>query len=137
MRHYILTGHARISEGLASAAELILGRKVKFYNAYVSEEAFFLDEIRKEIADCPPEDDVIIMTDVLGGSVNNEMMQFLKYGNVHLICGTNLPLVIGMLMMDETKETSEMVKECISEAKEGICYCNMWEEQEAGSLDDF
>ncbi len=137
MRHYILTGHARISEGLASAAELILGQRVKFYNAYVAEEGFFLDEIRREIAVCPPEDEIIIMTDVLGGSVNNEMMKFLNCGNVHLICGTNLPLVIGMLMADESQQTDEVIKECIAQAREGICYCNMWKDQEAAPLDDF
>ena len=137
MRRFILTGHGRISEGMAAAVELILGQRIPYFNAYIPGCDYFVDEIAKQIGNYQPEDEVIIMTDMLGGRVNNEMMQFLKYENVHLICGMNLSLVIGMLMSDETKKIEQIIQETIEEAKEGICYCNVWKNEEREPLDDF
>lgn len=137
MRRFILTGHGRVSEGIAVAVELILGQKVQYFNAYIPGCDYFVDEIAKQIGNYQPEDEVIIMTDILGGSVNNEMMQFLKYENVHLICGMNLPLVIGMLMSDETKDIEQIIQETINESKKGICYCNVWKDEEREPLDEF
>ncbi|MDD6435672.1 MAG: PTS fructose transporter subunit IIA [Clostridiales bacterium] len=137
MRRYILTGHGRISEGIASAAELIIGQKVQFFNAYLPGEEFFAGEIAKQIESFSPEDEVIIMTDLLGGSVNNEMTGFLEYDNVHLICGVNLALVIGLLLSDETKSIEQVIEKTIEESKQGIVYCNEWKKKQAETLDDF
>ena len=35
MRHIILTGHSRISEGIATAIEFVLGNKIPYFNAYM------------------------------------------------------------------------------------------------------
>ena len=113
MRHILIAGHSRISEGIASAVELIIGEKIKYFNAYLPGEPFFVGKIMEEIKKYSCDDEVIIVTDILGGSVNNEMQNFLNYDNVHLICGMNLALIIGLVMADENENISTVIEECI------------------------
>ena len=52
------------------------------------------------------EDAVYIATDVMGGSVNNEMLTLLpEYPAVHLICGMNASLVLTLASNDEAPDT--------------------------------
>ena len=124
MRHFILTGHSKISEGMASAAELITGIKVPFYNAYIEGAEPFEEKIREEISGYPADDEIIIMTDMIGGSVDNEMMQMIKYPNVHLVTSVNLAFVIQVILSDEKRDIVEIINETLNEAKESMKYCN-------------
>lgn len=124
MRHFILTGHGRISEGIASSVELITGKKVAYFNAYVDGEDSFYEKIKEEISYYEKKDEIIIFTDLMGGSVNNEMMHLLCKGNVHLICGMNLSLVMGLLLSDENQKIQSVIEESIQDAKDNIRYCN-------------
>ncbi len=46
----------------------------------------------KEIIDALCDDEeLIVTTDIFGGSVNNEFMKYLSKSNIHLIAGVNLP----------------------------------------------
>ena len=135
MRHVILTGHAKISEGIASAAELILGCKMMWFNAYIEGEEIFTERIKKAIKLFGPDDEVVILTDVLGGSVNNEMMSLLESPNIHLVCGMNLPLVMDIVLSDQEKDIREVIAEALQGGKDGMQYCNGLSATE--ELDDF
>ncbi|MDD3206249.1 MAG: PTS fructose transporter subunit IIA [Lachnospiraceae bacterium] len=124
MRHYVITGHARFSEGMASAVKLILGKKIPFVNAYVEGSEDYLEQVKAEIEKHSKHEDVIVLTDVLGGSVNNEMMKIAEQAKVHLVCGVNLAFVIQLLLADENRRVEEVIQETIEEAKEGLQYCN-------------
>ena len=51
MRRYIVATHARLSEGILSALDMIVGRQkpISAYCAYVEDHVFFKDELEKEI----------------------------------------------------------------------------------------
>ena len=71
------------------------------------------------------EDAVYIVTDVMGGSVNNEMLTLLpEYPAVHLICGMNASLVLTLASNDEALTQDELA-ECIADAKAQIIDCNL------------
>lgn len=84
MRHFIISSHSHLAEGMVSALELIVGKidNLSFYNAYTEEETgdneHFKEKIMREINSIPKEDDIIIMTDMFGGSVNNELLELCK-----------------------------------------------------------
>lgn len=139
MRHYILTGHAHISEGIASAIEFVLGIKIPYFNAYIENEELYTEKILSQIEKYPQSDEVIILTDVLGGSVNNEMMRFMEMSNVHLVCGVNLALVVQMVLSEEELDTPKLIRKSIEAAREGIQYCNEIVESEGflKELDEF
>ena len=101
MRHLLLTGHSKISEGIAAAVSFVLGIDLPYFNAYVDGEELFKDRMIREIEKIPESDDIIIATDIFGGSVNNEMMQLLNKPNVYLVSGMNMALVAALAMAEE------------------------------------
>ena len=130
MRHFIISSHSHLAEGMVSALELIVGKidNLSFYNAYTEEETgdneHFKEKIMREINSIPKEDDIIIMTDMFGGSVNNELLELCKINNCHLVTGMNLLLVIGLCLGSEEEPINEQIHRLVEEAKTGIIYCN-------------
>ena len=130
MRHFIISSHSHLAEGMVSALELIVGKidNLSFYNAYTEEETgdneHFKEKIMREINSIPKEDDIIIMTDMFGGSVNNELLELCKIKNCHLVTGMNLLLVIGLCLGSEEEPIDKQIHRLVEEAKTGIIYCN-------------
>ena len=130
MRHFIISSHSHLAEGMVSALELIVGKidNLSFYNAYTEEETgdneHFKEKIMREINSIPKEDDIIIMTDMFCGSVNNELLELCKIKNCHLVTGMNLLLVIGLCLGSEEEPINEQIHRLVEEAKTGIIYCN-------------
>lgn len=137
MRHLLLTGHSKISEGIAAAVSCVLGIDLPYFNAYVDGEELFKDRMIREIEKIPESDDIIIATDIFGGSVNNEMMQLLNKPNVYLVSGMNMALVAALAMAEEEEDTEQLIRSAIGQAKEGIIFCNDALQTDAQDLDDF
>ncbi|MEG0094047.1 MAG: PTS fructose transporter subunit IIA [Erysipelotrichaceae bacterium] len=140
MRHYIIVTHAYLSKGFKSSIEMIIGKQenVSYYFAYVEENINFVNEIKEEISKFNINDEVLILTDMFGGSVNNEMMELIKVLNVHLITGINLILIISLLLDSSDLSIGEMIQKNINEAKQGMIYCNnLNRDEENASLDEF
>ena len=85
-------------------------------SAYVDERD--LDgQIREALAGFGPEDEVVIMTDMLGGSVNQKFCQYMS-DRCHLICGVNLPCALSLVLQPEDVPlTREAVRSVVEEAK--------------------
>lgn len=140
MRRYIVATHARLSEGILSALDMIVGRQkpISAYCAYVEDHVFFKDELEKEIAGYPLTDEILIFTDLYGGSVNNELLPFINLPNVYLISGVNLIVIISMLIASEEEPIEEMIERTIREAQSGMIYCRKEGQEEApAALDEF
>lgn len=83
------------------------------------------NQVRRELDSFDPADEVIICTDMVGSSVNNDMVGLLgDYPNVTLISGMNLPLVIT-LALDEGPSADEELADIIELAAEGIKNCSL------------
>ena len=82
------------------------------------------NQVRRELDSYDPNDEVIICTDMIGSSVNNDMVGLLgDYPQVTLISGMNLPLVIT-LVMDEGPSSNEELADIINMAGDGIKNCS-------------
>ena len=135
MRKIVLCGHGRISEGIASAAGLIAGNEPMYFNAYTDEGISFVEKIGELAESLSENDELIILTDFFGGSVNNELLNLTQKAGVHLICGMNLTMVLSVLFADEKTDIQEVIEETVREAREGIRYCNELHTDE--ELDEF
>lgn len=138
MRRIILASHAYLAKGLSSAVELIVGKQenLSIYSCYV-DDVDFTKEIEKEIKE-NLNNEYVILTDLFGGSVNNELLKFTSFPNVHLITGTNLILLISILLCsDESLDVA--IPRLVEESKQGIVYCNAMNKNNDSedSLDDF
>ncbi len=139
MRHFIVATHAYMAKGLVSTLELIIGERddVSYYCAYVEPGVIYKEKLLEEITKYDLGDEIIILSDIFGGSVNNELTPLLQQKNIHLICGVNLVLLISLLVSSEDEKVEDMIHRCIEEAKNGIIYCNDLESMEDSSLDEF
>ena len=122
----ILASHGKLAEGMKDTLEMIVGKNENIYAfaAYSDgSETKFLEDIQAIINENQDEQ-IGIATDVLGGSVNNEMIQLLnRYPQVYLISGMNLPVIIT-LATAVCPLTTEMIEEAISMGKEGVVFVN-------------
>ena len=77
MRKFLFASHAYLAEGVKSALELIMGEQesVEVMCAYLQEDYDIKQEIKKYMDNLSEEAELIIITDVLGGSVNNEFVE--------------------------------------------------------------
>lgn len=129
MRKVLIATHAQMAEGIKSTAEFIIGEKnnLTFINAYINDIPFKdeLDHFKKDLSE---EDEVVILTDILAGSVNQEVTQLTDRPHTHVITGVNLPLVLGVaLANDTTYLDGDQLNKIIADAKEAIIYVNEFE----------
>ncbi|EGW0027598.1 PTS N-acetylglucosamine transporter subunit IIBC, partial [Enterococcus faecium] len=69
--------------------------------------------------------DILIFTDMLGGSVNQAFIKYINQPNVYLITGMNLPVVLTILLNTLNKRlTDNHIREAIQEAQDQLVYVN-------------
>lgn len=127
MRRFIVATHAYMSKGIVSSLELIMGpqENLKYFCAYVEKDKPFQTELENELNSYAADDEVVIFTDLFGGSVNNEVIQIAsKRNNIHVVTGTNLILLISIVLAPEDIPVVDVIKMNVNEAKNGIIYCN-------------
>ena len=112
----LIATHSVFADGIKNAMELVTGEQnsVSTLCAYTND----MTEVETPIKE------IIVTTDIFGGSVNNEFMKYLSKSNIHLIAGVNLPLLFELIMNLESENTVQMIENAIQNAKEQLQYCN-------------
>ncbi|ADL04076.1 PTS sugar transporter subunit IIA [Lacrimispora saccharolytica] len=126
MRHLIVATHGEMANGIVHTAEFVLGKQEGLHAlaAYTPVCMDFQQKLKDLVEKLIKEGEVIILTDLFGGSVNNESMGILPSDNVHIIAGVNLALVIQLLADGENGSTAELIQKSIQGARDAIIYCN-------------
>ena len=125
-RHYIFASHGTFANGLLNSVELILGKQPDIHTlcAYVDDDVDLTQQVESLLANFPADDELIVITDIFAGSVNNEFVRFLSRPHFHLLSGLNLPLIIDLLISTQERDTDKLISEALASAKESIQYCN-------------
>lgn len=126
MIHIVLASHGRLAASMKESIGLIMGNTdaITAICAYCEPEEALGDQIDRAFARFLPEDTVVVVTDVFGGSVNNEFMKYVGRDRLYLIAGMNLPLVIQLVTMGQQEDMGTALKEILEEARKGMVYCN-------------
>lgn len=126
MTQIILASHGDLAKGMKDTLEMIIGdvSMVEAFSSYRDENVNVRDAVEEIIKEKYTKDDIFILTDILGGSVNNEMMSLLKeYPKVRVLSGMNLPVVISLATQGE--QVSEVqLQQIIQDSKQSIVDCN-------------
>ena len=116
-RHYIIASHAHFAKGLYESVKLLVGEHtdVDILNAFVDGN----DDIEKEalalVDACSDNVDVVVLTDLMGGSINNEFTKLmLSRKNVYVVTNINLPLVLMLFLSDETENTVDLLRRLVA-----------------------
>lgn len=109
MLKLFLSSHGHLASGLKSSLDILLGNSsnVYIFDAYVDEHSvqFKLDEFYRHVSE---DDQVILMSDLYGGSVNQVMVTYLNHPNTTLITGVNLALVLELSIKQGTVSECEI-----------------------------
>ena len=115
MKHFILASHGHFAQGIYESVKIILGEQpnVHVICGYVDGNMDVKESISNVMKQIPKEDSIIACSDLMGGSVNNELMSYTVNDNFHLITG---------------------IHHALSEVENSIQYCNL---QSTHDEDDF
>ena len=105
MRRYIIASHHLLAHGLKDTLNFLTSM-----DGIIDISAYM--------------DDIVMMTDMLGGSVNQ---QFCPYVNDHrhLICGINLPCALSLVLQPQDMPlTAETIRTIVEESRSHLIYVN-------------
>ncbi|HZG17628.1 MAG TPA: PTS sugar transporter subunit IIA [Candidatus Bathyarchaeia archaeon] len=140
MRQFVFASHGLFADGIRHALELIVGKRTNISTicAYVEQGVELKSQIREVLERTAPHE-LIVITDLFGGSVNNEFMNLLTDNpRIYLIAGLNLPLLIDLVTMSDAQENTEtLIADALKNAKASMQYCNLTIQKNKTEDEDF
>lgn len=123
MRRIVLVSHGELAQGMMSSLEMIAGKQphVTAMSAYMQDSPDITKTLLSMASELGEGDEMVIVTDLLGGSVNNEASQLRTIPNTFVVSGMNLGLVLSLALSDE-KDTVAMIKESIEGARRQLVW---------------
>ena len=110
----LIGSHGHLASGIQSALSILMGEdaeKVTVIDAYIDERNID-EELAQFFAQTASEEEVLMLSDLYGGSVNQKMYLYLERPNTYLIAGVNLAFVIECCLkesisIEDLQETLE------------------------------
>lgn len=108
MRKIVLASHHLLADGLKDTIQYLMPTltDIKSVSAYM-DNVPVEKQLKEALGEINEDDEYIIFTDMLGGSVNQEAVKYLQYPNVYVITGMNLPIVLSVCLSLASCEKSE------------------------------
>ena len=120
----VVATHSQLGDALIDATEFILGRRPETtvsVSINLNENADKLRQrIVKGIKTVDQNKGVLILTDMFGGTPSNLSYSFLEEGQVEVISGVNLPMLIKAVEAREKTELSNLAIELEAFGKKSI-----------------
>lgn len=125
-RHIIVASHSKMADGLKDTINFVLGGvdHLISISAYLDNKPI-TEKIEEVMTPFSSEDEVIILTDMTGGSVNQNFFPYRNRLHTHIISGMNLPLAIALAMQPtDDYLTMDEIRNIVESAKNEIKYIN-------------
>lgn len=125
MTGLVVTGHGQYAQGVMSAIELVAGvpEQVQVVDFFKGEG---IEELKSRMVQAIQDlesDDVLLMTDILGGSPFNVAVQLLAEPvgkNLKVVAGANMASIVQAVFMRENVPFEQLPGEVVQAGKEGI-----------------
>lgn len=128
MRKILCFSHGFLAKGMVETVKMIAGDfdNLEYFCAYTKEDED-VEKAIQAIVQENQENELFVVSDIFGGSVNNEWMKLINRGdNIHLVAGMNLAFLIELLVLltnsDVTGEAA--IEEAMNRARNSFVYCN-------------
>lgn len=125
-RKLVLASHGKLASGIRSSLELICGNQltIETLDCYLT-EGFDLEKEVKAIMNTYREYELVVVTDLFGGSVNNEFLTQIDRPNFYLVAGMNLPFLVELSMQFQQAESlPKLIETTLESSKQTIQFCN-------------
>ncbi|MGB2907551.1 MAG: PTS sugar transporter subunit IIA [Candidatus Aminicenantaceae bacterium] len=119
----IIVSHGKLGEELLNALNIILGEAVNIeaisigWYDDVEESKLKINQSLKRV---DQKNGVLIFTDMFGGTPSNLSLTFLKDGQVEIITGVNLPMLIKFVSLQRSYNLKEVAKKVVEQGKNNI-----------------
>ena len=126
MRKFLIAGHGQFASGLKSALDIIAGETERVWtiDAYVNENKSIEDEVAQVINQLNPGDELIVLTDLMGGSITNQVLRSIDIKQVPVLSGVNFPVLIDLVMSDPDTPTAEAIASAMAIGREQLVHVN-------------
>ena len=114
MLKLFISSHGHFASGIKSSVEILMGPnpRITVFDAYINQDSVqeHLDAFYENV---DPDDQVLLLSDLYGGSVNQVMYTYLTKPNTRLVAGVNLALVLELAVKEEISddELNELVEQ--------------------------
>lgn len=118
MKKILIATHGTFASGAESTVRFLMGNvgNITCINAYVDQDENLVETLEQYFAQIRPEDQVIVLTDIKGGSVNQKIVPYAVRENVFLVAGFNLPLLVALAIAPEGI-TKDGIKQYIEDSR--------------------
>lgn len=116
----ILASHCKLAEGMKQTAEFFGLFGLESIEQTVQDSGF--EKRARELLEKYKSQQIIVFTDIIGGSVNQIFCRLLQDYQFHLISGMNLPMILELGFKEDVD--SETLKEIVEKSKQQIVYMN-------------
>jgi len=119
----VIVTHGQLASELLAAAEMIVGA-VKHIAAvsigWHDDVEAARDEVERAIKHVTEGSGVLLLTDMFCGTPTNITSMFLAEGEVEVVTGVNLPMVIKLASQSEAESPAEVARRVRDQGREGI-----------------
>lgn len=135
-KRVVLVSHNKLAEGMAGTVEMIFGADVESHCLAPDGSVAELGREIRESVLAHPDEQTIVIADILGGSVCNQCLQELHgLDNVRIVAGMSLPLVIGLLSVEGAVSDDE-IRRVIDEATSTTRLVELGDVEDASAGDE-
>lgn len=134
IRKFLIATHGAFAKGIGSSLDIIIGpmENVHLIQAYLDENKSIEAELTGLLHHAGEEEEWVIFSDLLGGSITNQILQVALRENVHVVAGFNLPVLLEVLLADTDRPVEEVIEQAILTAREQLVYVNKLINQKKG-----
>lgn len=127
MKKIIFASHHLMAQGLKDTVQYVMPQldQIETICAYMDNQPVE-QQFKDALGNINEQDEFLIFTDMLGGSVNQEAIKYLSYPNVYLITGMSLPIVLSVILTVNSCEKIDesMIRNALEDAKGQTVYVN-------------
>jgi len=119
----LLVTHKDLAEAFLSAFNLIMGHQEGIQALSldpVASPETLLQQIHTAITQLNNGDGVLILTDMLGGTPSNLSLSFLEEGQVEVVTGVNLPMLLKLANVRQGHSLAEIARALKESGQSGI-----------------
>ncbi|HEV2915927.1 MAG TPA: PTS sugar transporter subunit IIA [Pyrinomonadaceae bacterium] len=119
----VIVTHGHLANDLLAAAEMIVGAvsHITFVSiGWHDDVEAAHTEVERAIRHVTQGRGVLLLTDMFGGTPTNIASMFLAEGEVEVVTGVNLPMVIKLASQSEEESLAEVARRVRDQGREGI-----------------
>ena len=119
----VIVTHGQLATELLAAAEMIVGHIAHITAVSIGwhdDVDVAREEVQRAIERVSEGRGVLILTDMFGGTPTNIASMFLSEGEVEVVTGVNLPMIIKLASQTGEESLAEIARRVRDQGKEGI-----------------